>query len=170
MATSRRIYIAGPMSGHRGFNYAAFERAEQQLAAAGLDPLSPADPAQLSPGDPDELRPGVTYEDCLAQAIETLARADAVATLPGWEQSHGARLEVALAKRRGMAVRPLGRWLNASEHDGPAPDENRGPVDAARIAEIEAHAPTVMIDPTGGPATLRASLMRLGNKLREQNS
>src|SRR5690625_7364844 len=76
MATSRRIYVAGPMSGHRGFNYAAFERAEQQLAAAGLDPLSPADPAQLSPGDPDELRSGVTYEDCLAQAIETLARAE----------------------------------------------------------------------------------------------
>src|SRR5699024_7883145 len=124
----------------------------------------------LSPGDPDELRPGVTYEDCLAQAIETLARADAVATLPGWEQSHGARLEVALAKRRGMAVRPLGRWLNASEHAGTGRDENGGPVDAARIAEIEAHGPTVMIDPTGGPATLRASLMRLGNKLREQNS
>src|SRR5690625_7336374 len=97
MATSRRIYIAGPMSGHRGFNYAAFERAEQQLAAAGLVPLSPADPAQLSPGDPDELRPGVTYEDCLAQAIETLARAGAAATLHVWEQSNGALIVASFA-------------------------------------------------------------------------
>src|SRR5699024_7954719 len=152
-----------------GFNYAAFERPEQNRSATGLDPLSPAGPGRLSPGDPAAVRPGVPYEACLAQAIETLARAGAGARLPGWEHSHGARLEVALAKRRGMAVRPLDRWLNASEHDGPAPDENRGPVDAARIAESEAHAPTVMIDPTGGPATLRAGLMRLGGKLREQS-
>ena len=42
-----------------------------------------------------------------------------------------------------------------------------GAVDPLRVAEIEANAPTAMIDPTGTPADLRASLMRLGDELRE---
>ena len=31
-----RIYIAGPMSGLPDFNYPSFDRAEQDLAAAGF--------------------------------------------------------------------------------------------------------------------------------------
>lgn len=193
MTTSRRIYIAGPMSGYPGFNYPAFDRAQEQLAAAGFDPVSPADPAQRSPNDPDELAPGVSYEDCLARAIEKLTSADVLAALPGWEQSHGARLEIALAGRRGMEVRPVGLWLESDDHPGaafglppisaidpmgPMPERadsqpvadrtGDGPLDPLQVAEIEAHAWTVMIDPTGTTASLRASLMRLGDKLRKK--
>jgi len=50
MAANRRVYIAGPMSGYPRFNYAAFDRAEQQLAAMGLEPVSPADPSQRTRG------------------------------------------------------------------------------------------------------------------------
>ena len=194
MTASRRIYIAGPMSGHPGSNYDAFDRAEEQLAESGHEPVSPANPAQRDPGDPDRLAPGVSYEGCLAQAIEKLLSADAVALLPGWEDSHGARLEVALARRRGMEIRPLRNWLKDGHHPGAGfglPPVTRidpkdpsahlpstrpvsiteaaedGAVDPLRVAEIEANAPTVMIDPTGTPADLRAGLMRLGDKLRE---
>ena len=194
MATSRRIYITGPMSGYPGFNYDAFDRAEEQLAASGYEPVSPADPTQLDQDDPDELAPGVSYEDCLAQAVEKLLSADAVALLPGWEDSHGARLEVALARRRGMEIRPLSSWLDRTSHAGAgfglppvirtdpkgasatlrgtrpesiADGAEDGALDPLRVAEIEADAPTVMIDPTGTPADLRAGLMRLGDKLRE---
>lgn len=184
MATSRRIYITGPMSGYPGFNYDAFDRAEEQLAASGYEPVSPADPMQRDPDDADRLAQGVSYEDCLAKAVEKLLSADAVALLPGGAGSHGARLEVALARRRGMEIRPLASWLGRDKHPGARP---RGPsahrpgtrpvsiteaaedgaVDPLRVAEIEANAPTVMIDPTGTPADLRAGLMRLGDKLRE---
>jgi len=183
LATSRRIYITGPMSGHPGFNYDAFDRAEEQLAESGQEPVSPADPTQLDQDDPDELAPGVSYEDCLAQAVEKLLSADAVALLPGWEDSHGARLEVALARRRGMEIRPLSSWLDRTSHAGAgfglppvirtdpkgasatlrgtrpesiADGAEDGALDPLRVAEIEADAPTVMIDPTGTPAELRA--------------
>lgn len=96
------------MIGHRGFNYPTFDRAEEQLAAAGFDAVSPADPAHLSPGDADELAPGVSYEDCMARATDKLTSADAVAALPGLAQPHGAPLEIALADRRGRRPRATG--------------------------------------------------------------
>lgn len=184
MAASSRIYIAGPMSGYPGFNYDAFDRAEKLLAAAGHEPVSPADPLQRHPDDPDRLAPGVSYEDCLAQAVERLLSADAVALLPAWALSRGARLETALARRLGMEIRPLSSWLGRNKRPGGRPrgrsahlpgtrpasiadTTEDGVVDPLRVAEIEANAPTVMIDPTGTPADLRAGLMRLGDKLRE---
>src|SRR5699024_9677252 len=121
LAMSRRIYIAGPMSRHPGFNYNAFARAEAQLIALGDEPVSPADPAQRDPDDADRLAPGVSYEDCLAQAVERLLSADAVALLPGWAQSRGARLEVVLARRLGMKIRPLTSWLGRDKHPGAHP-------------------------------------------------
>src|SRR5699024_7512649 len=104
--------------GYSGFNYDAFDRAEAQLVALGDEPVSPADPAQRHPDEPDRLAPGVSYEDCLAQTVERLLSADAVALLPGWVQSRGARLGVALARRRGMEIRPLASWLRRAEHPG----------------------------------------------------
>lgn len=83
-----------------------------------------------------------------------------------------------------MEIRPLSSWLGRDEHPGARPSgpsahlpgtrpasiadtAQDGVVDPLRVAEIEANAPTVMIDPTGTPADLRAGLMRLGDKLRE---
>lgn len=162
-----RIYIAGPMSGLPDFNYPSFDRAAKDLAAAGYEPLSPAVPAHLSPTDPGELADGLSYEDVLASSLQMLLNADAVAHLDGWESSHGARLEVALARRRGLLTAPMTHWLSL-EPVSPAPEADRAgvPLDPSRVAEIERNAPTVMVDPLGTPADLRASLMRLGDKVR----
>lgn len=162
-----RIYIAGPMSGLPDFNYPSFDRAAQDLAAAGYEPLSPAVPAHLSPTNPGELADGLSYEDVLASSLQMLLNADAVAHLDGWERSHGARLEVALARRRGLLAAPLAHWLSL-EPVRPAPELDRAsaPLDPSKVAETERNAPTVMVDPLGTPADLRASLMRLGDKVR----
>ena len=162
-----RIYIAGPMSGLPDFNYPSFDRAEQDLTAAGYEPLSPAVPAHLSPTDPGELADGLSYEDVLASSLQMLLTADAVAHLDGWEDSHGARLEVALARRRGLLTAPVAHWLSL-EQVGPASEADRAgaPLDPSQVAEIERNAPTVMINPLGTSAELRASLMLLGDKVR----
>ncbi|WP_341855860.1 DUF4406 domain-containing protein [Brachybacterium sp. GPGPB12] len=162
-----RIYIAGPMSGLPDFNYPSFDRAEQDLAAAGYEPLSPAVLAHLSPTDSGVLADGLSYEDVLAAGLQILLNADAVALLGGWESSHGARLEVALARRRDLLTAPVAHWLSL-EPVSPAPEADRAgaPLDSSRVAEIERNAPTVMVDPLGTPADLRASLMRLGDKVR----
>ncbi|MEV0869445.1 DUF4406 domain-containing protein [Brachybacterium paraconglomeratum] len=162
-----RIYIAGPMSGLPDFNYPSFDRAEEDLATAGYHPLSPAVIAHLSPADPGVLADGLSYEDVLAASLQMLLNADAVALLDDWESSHGARLEVALARRRGLLAAPVAHWLSL-EPANPATEADRAgaPLDPTRVAEIERNAPTVMVDPLGTPADLRASLMRLGDKVR----
>jgi hypothetical protein len=37
-----RVYIAGPMTGHRNYNFEEFFSAEARLLAYGMDPVNPA--------------------------------------------------------------------------------------------------------------------------------
>jgi hypothetical protein len=55
--------------------------------------------------NPAELKPyGGSWNDCMRRDIATLMDCDTVATLPGWEHSKGARLELQIAERLGMTV------------------------------------------------------------------
>lgn len=101
-----RAYISGPMSGMPDLNFPAFFSAEAQLRAAGYEPVNPA---TLNP-DPD-----TTWRDCMRTDIKALVDCDAVATLPGWEKSRGATLEVHIAERLGLLVAPVDVWLAARE-------------------------------------------------------
>nr|WP_237142825.1 DUF4406 domain-containing protein [Pseudomonas lurida] len=47
---------------------------------------------------------GGTWTDCMRRDIVALMECDTVATLPGWEKSKGACLEVLIAERLGMTV------------------------------------------------------------------
>jgi hypothetical protein len=89
------VYIAGPMTGIPDYNYPAFNEAERQLRAAGHEPLNPARRG---------LRPGWTYGDYLRHAIRDVLLADAIAALPGWMRSRGARLETDIAHAIGIPV------------------------------------------------------------------
>lgn len=103
--TKRRVYIAGPMTGHPDLNYPAFFQAAQQLTDAGYDPINPA-------RDRDGLVVGVaTWQDFMRAALRDIADADGVAFLPGWVESRGASIEVRLAGELGIKVAPLGLWI-----------------------------------------------------------
>ena len=85
-------YIAGPMRGLPEFNYPAFRRAAERLRALGHIVVSPV---ELNHGtDDDGTKPPVHY---LRNDILALLTCDAIAVLPGWQHSTGARLEVAVA-------------------------------------------------------------------------
>ena len=50
--------------------------------------------------------------DYLRADLRALIRsADGVATLPGWQESRGASLEVHVAKALSIPVKPLDAWL-----------------------------------------------------------
>ena len=101
-----KVYIAGPMTGYENFNYEAFHAAEAALRAAGYEPINTAHhEVENDTGKPQ------TWEWYLRRAIKALMDADAVALLPGWQASEGANLERRLAKRLGMRVLPIERWL-----------------------------------------------------------
>ena len=96
----KRIYISGPMTGLPENNYTAFHAAERALTEHGHDVINPARPA---PSD-------WTWLDFMRRAVRDLSTADAVATLPGWPQSRGARAEVDLARGLGLDVREVEAW------------------------------------------------------------
>ncbi|WP_312491924.1 DUF4406 domain-containing protein [Pseudomonas cremoris] len=90
----KRIYLSDPMTGLPGLNFAALHAMTTNLSAGGH---TVTNPAELNPD-------GGTWNDCMRRDIAALMDCDALATLPGWEHSKGARLEVLIADRLGMTV------------------------------------------------------------------
>jgi hypothetical protein len=106
------IYISGPISADDAdqvaINRAAFHDAQQRLQAAGYAVCSPLANAQPL------VAPWLQH---MRADIKLMMDCDAVAILPGWHQSRGAGVEVALAKGLGLPVAPLDVWL----HNAAAP-------------------------------------------------
>lgn len=102
-----RLYVAGPMTGLPEFNYPAFNAAATMLRGLGYDVLNPVDAEQHNPtpGTPQ------TWDWYMRHALRMVLDADALALLPGWEKSRGARVEVELAYALGMEAKPLEHWV-----------------------------------------------------------
>ncbi|MCT1363928.1 DUF4406 domain-containing protein [Microbacterium sp. p3-SID131] len=96
------IYVAGPMTGIEEFNYPAFREAASALRAIGHTVEDPSTNTNPTPDD---------YHGWLRAGLAQLIRCDAVALLPGWEASGGARLEVNVAATLGLRVAPLADWI-----------------------------------------------------------
>lgn len=114
-----KLYLAGPMTGIADFNYQAFYEAATQLRMAGHTVFNPADndisngfdPRGMS-GDPAEAAAnGFSLRETLKQDLSWICdRAEGIALLEGWEESKGARAEVALAKALGIPAERDWRW------------------------------------------------------------
>lgn len=90
-----RVYISGPMSGLPDLNFPAFNAAAERLRALGIDAINPA---EINPESE------MTWAACMRADIKALCDCDALALLPGWEDSRGAHLELHLAHRLEMKV------------------------------------------------------------------
>lgn len=104
-----KCYLAGPMSGIPYFNFPAFHRAAAELRAQGYHVFNPAESDNESvklneTGDEVEAaKHGFCRRRALAEDTQWIAlHADAIALLPGWEKSSGARAELALAQALGL--------------------------------------------------------------------
>lgn len=101
-----RLYVAGPMTGIEGLNYPEFFRVEGGLRDLGYDVLNPARIDELY----NQSRAPRPWDWYMRHALVMLAGCKGVATLPGWRKSRGASLEVDVATRLGMGVRPWWQW------------------------------------------------------------
>lgn len=93
------VYLSGPMTGQPEYNYPAFAEAAAGLRAAGFHIINPAETA----GGTTHL-PRSTY---LRIDIGYVMAADAIALMPGWEESNGAKLEVMVAQAMDLPVYEL---------------------------------------------------------------
>lgn len=116
-----KIYLAGPMRGIPEFNFPTFHFAAKILREQGHEVFNPAERdnehhgTDISAGNAtgsEELakeQHGFSLRDALAADCKFICeQADAIAMLPGWEGSSGARAEHALSVALGHKVMYLG--------------------------------------------------------------
>lgn len=84
-----KIYIAGPMSNLPDLNYPTFNAMAARLRAEGHEVVNPAENPEPPCG---------SWAGYMRMSVTQVATCEAVALLPGWEQSKGARLEHHIAK------------------------------------------------------------------------
>lgn len=90
------IYISGPMTGLPEYNYPLFNRVAEELRAEGF---AVCNPAEFFGGKGDRTR-----EEYMRESIRCLIDCDRVVTLPDWDQSAGAVLEIEIANQIGIPV------------------------------------------------------------------
>ncbi|HBO4545378.1 DUF4406 domain-containing protein [Pseudomonas paraeruginosa] len=103
----QRIYLAGPMTGLPEHNFPAFHAEAARLRSLGYQVENPAEHGVID---------GFEWADYLRLDLQKLLTCQAIALLPGWMDSKGARLEFTVATNLGM------RALHAEHITGPAED------------------------------------------------
>ena len=113
--TGKKLYLSGPMTGIEDYNRAEFDGAVLDLLGAGADEVY--DPAEHI----DEYE-SLSHETCMALSLRELIAErpwvediepyyDMLVSLPGWQDSAGARLEREVAEAIGIEVHDLGEVL-----------------------------------------------------------
>ena len=103
-----RLYLPAPMTGLPNSTRPAFHAAAAALRGAGYEVINPAELDESGPiTHPDGPRAWPRY---MRRDIPHLCKCDALAMLPGWEQSKGARLERSIATALTVAVWPPLTW------------------------------------------------------------
>lgn len=103
-----RIYLSGKMTGLPLMNYPAFHAEAARLRALGYEVENPA-----------ENPPQDSWSAYMKQSCAQMLTCDAIAVLPNWSLSKGARIEVQLAFQCGM------RFMRAADIQPPAVEVNR---------------------------------------------
>lgn len=93
-----KLYLSGPMTGYKNYNYDAFNQAAAELREWGHYVVNPA--------EMDELEELSLWSDYLRRDLKCVLECQGVATLPNWECSKGAALEVYVAQALSMLVLP----------------------------------------------------------------
>ena len=111
----KKIYISGPMRGRYRNNFPAFDAAAIKLDREGFETYNPAQRDRQEYGTDVEFwgeltakEHGFDIRNALGTDLEWICRhGDAIAMLPGWENSRGAKAEWALAVALGLEIRYL---------------------------------------------------------------
>jgi hypothetical protein len=120
MEGAMKIYVAGPMRGIPEFNFPAFNAAAKRLRAEGHTVFNPAERdcerhgTDISKGNASGCEKqaaqqhGFDLRVALGDDLAWICKeAEAIALLPGWENSRGATAERATAIALGLYVIPL---------------------------------------------------------------
>lgn len=91
------------MTGMPEHNVPAFNRAARQLRSLGYEVVNPA--------ELDAIEACSTWNEFLRRDLKWLVGCDAIATLPGWRKSKGAKLEVHVGRELSFKIHPVSHYL-----------------------------------------------------------
>lgn len=123
---TKKVYIAGPMTGYKEFNFKVFDEVADEYLDEGYEVFNPADHDRKFLGKPENWYPrpedtegpwikwaipgAPSLRDMLGADLNWIAQnATHVCMLPGWENSKGAQAEWALARALGLEIHYLHR-------------------------------------------------------------
>lgn len=95
MMPAKRLYLSGPMTGYHEANFPAFRAEANRLRALGFDVVSPAE---------IDIAAETDWHGAMRADLRALLTCDAIALLPGWQESAGAHLEMHVAHRVGIEI------------------------------------------------------------------
>lgn len=90
------IFLSGPMTGVPDWNHPLFNQVAMELRLAGF---AVCNPAEFYGGDTTRLR-----SEYMRESMTGLLKSDMVVALPGWQQSEGALVELAVALQLDLPV------------------------------------------------------------------
>ncbi len=103
----KTLYIAGPMRGHKYYNFPAFFEAKEQLEKKGYKVMCPASTDIKEGFDASKPEDELTTQDMeryIKRDVQMVVDSDGVVVLPGFEKSKGAMVEVSVARFLNRAV------------------------------------------------------------------
>jgi len=95
-----KLYLSGPMRGHKLHNFPAFFAAALALKERGHDVVNPAERDMahgLDPTNPDLEAQGIDIGDLFTFDFQAILDSEAMVLLPKWETSRGAGAELVVA-------------------------------------------------------------------------
>ena len=103
-----KLYISGPMTGLPDDNVPMFDAAAERLRDRGFVVVNPADIARANP----HLDPLVTwgYNELIRLDLEQIPACDGLAMLRGWQESNGALMERAEARKHALHINTVMYW------------------------------------------------------------
>lgn len=107
-----KIYIAGPMTGYKDWNFPAFFEAQEVLEGLGYEVINPAhnDGKTLEAAIANAglvFNPPKTWNYYMRRDLPHVLAVDAICVLDGWRNSKGACLEVHVAEALGLPIYTL---------------------------------------------------------------
>lgn len=97
-----KLYISGPMTGIEDYNRPAFNEAAATLESVGYEVFNPA----------STVIEGGRWAQYMREDIKAMMDCDAIAFLPEWENSPGAKLEFLLGSQLGFETGTVQGWMS----------------------------------------------------------
>lgn len=111
-----KVYLAGPMQGYENFNKKNFDKYEEILKSSGYEVFNPSETDLSKSYQSGEVEGQEFVNQCLNIDLNYICKnAEAIALMPGWENSKGAKAEYFTALACNLKIIILEDALNGLE-------------------------------------------------------